>query len=95
MISVYFTEFAYIWVPLLIVSLGVAIFLTYLAIKAHRNRITTGEEGIVGEIGVYSGDGLVQVHGELWKVENGNEFSAGDKVEIVSLDSLIVKVKRI
>jgi membrane-bound serine protease (ClpP class) len=95
MISVNLGDFFSVWVAGILVSIAIAVALAYLAYKAYRNRITTGEEGIIGERGEYKGDGLAQVRGELWKVENGNELSLGDRVEVISLDRLLIKVKRL
>ncbi|HUP46137.1 MAG TPA: nodulation protein NfeD, partial [Thermoanaerobaculia bacterium] len=60
-------------VTALVVSIpigAIAIFLMTLVMRAHKGRIETGTEGMIGEIGIartdLSPDGKVFVHGELW-----------------------------
>jgi membrane-bound serine protease (ClpP class) len=87
---------------ILIVALSAAFFLfavTY-GIRAHRRKVSTGNEGIVGETGVAISNlqptGEVQVHGEIWSAESeGDEINKGDAVTITGIDKLKLKVKRI
>src|SRR5205085_12452568 len=60
-------------VTALVVSLpigAIAMLLMTLVLRARRNRVTTGSEGMVGQIGVASTElgpeGKVFVHGETW-----------------------------
>lgn len=87
---------------ILIVALSAAFFLfavTY-GIRAHRRKVSTGNEGIVGETGVAISNlkpsGQVQVHGEIWSAESeGDEIKKGDAVTITGIEKLKLKVKRI
>ncbi len=87
---------------ILIVALSAAFFLfavTY-GIRAHRRKVSTGDEGIVGEEGVAISNlkptGEVQVHGEIWSAESdGGEIKKGDAVTITGIEKLKLKVKRI
>lgn len=87
---------------ILIVALSAAFFLfavTY-GIRAHRRKVSTGNEGIVGETGVSMSNlkpsGEVQVHGEIWSAESeGGEIKKGDAVIITGIEKLKLKVKRI
>ncbi len=75
------------------------IFLIYIAIRAHLNRVHTGKEGLVGEIGVAQSDlkpeGKVFVHGELWNAEAEEDIPKGTKVEVLEVKkNLMLKVAK-
>ncbi len=79
----------------LIVSLPIgliAIFLTTLVLRARRNRITTGSEGMIGEIGVARTQlepaGKVFVHGELWNAVARTSVPQGTRVRVSGVDGL-------
>jgi membrane-bound ClpP family serine protease len=82
----------FVVVPLLVALLAAAgIALTVL--RTSRWRVSTGTEGMIGEVGVVrspitgSGGGMVFVHGELWRALPEDPASppieAGTEVEIV------------
>lgn len=90
------------------VSFGVAaitIFLLKLSLSALRARTVTGEQGIIGEVGVVidairaSGEyppGKIRAHGELWDaVSVEGEIRNGERAEVVAIDGLILTVKRV
>lgn len=71
----------------------IAIFLTTLVLRARRNRVETGSEGMIGEIGVartaVRGDeGKVFVHGELWNAVSKGEVPEGARVRVAAVDGL-------
>jgi membrane-bound serine protease (ClpP class) len=69
----------------------------WLAIRAYRRKPATGPEGLVGSVGEARTDiheeGMVFVHGELWRAWSDEEIKAGQKVEVVEVEKLKVKVK--
>lgn len=80
------------------VPLGaIAVFLMTLVMKAHKNRVTTGTEAMVGEIGVartkLQPEGKVFVHGELWNATAGSEIAAGTRVRVRAVDGLRIVVE--
>ncbi|MFP5245405.1 MAG: NfeD family protein [Thermoanaerobaculia bacterium] len=80
------------------VPLGaIAVFLMTLVIRAHKNRVMTGTEAMVGEIGIartaVAADGKVFVHGELWNATSNNAIEAGSRVRVRSVDGLRVIVE--
>ncbi len=86
---------------ILIVALSAAFFLFAISfgIRAHRKKVATGNEGIVGETGRALSDlkpqGDIQVHGEIWKAESQEgEIKKGESVSIIEIDNLTLKVKR-
>ncbi len=75
------------------------IFLIYIAIRAHLNRVHTGKEGLVGEIGVAQSalkpEGKVFVHGELWNAEAEEDIPKGTKVKVLEVKkNLMLKVTK-
>ena len=72
--------------------------ITYLAIKAHREKPISGAEGLIGEKGIVErwekNRGLVFVHGEYWNAESDEELAPGDKVEVKAIKGLTLRVKK-
>ncbi len=48
---------------------------------------------MVGKIAEVRTSGMVYVEGALWKADFMDEVGEGDKVEVVSMDKLTLKVK--
>jgi len=71
-------------------------FLMTIAVRARRNKITTGEEGLVGEIGTartaLSPGGKVFVHGELWDATSSVSIPAGERVVVRRVNGLTLQV---
>ncbi len=80
------------------VPLGaIAVFLMTLVMKAHKNRVTTGTEAMIGEIGVartmLQPEGKVFVHGELWNATASGAIAAGTRVRVRAVEGLRVVVE--
>ncbi|MGZ5442932.1 MAG: NfeD family protein [Thermoanaerobaculia bacterium] len=75
---------------------AIAIFLMTLVLRAHRNRVVTGIEAMVGEIGVartpLGPDGKVFVHGELWNATARSDIAQGARVRVREVEGLRVMV---
>ncbi len=66
------------------------------AVQVKRQPVSVGAHTMVGEIGQARGDGLVFVHGELWRARSGDEpLRAGQRVRVerVTDDGLILDVE--
>lgn len=78
---------------------AITVFLMSIALKAHRNKITTGVQGLIGEIGVAKSallpSGKVFVHGEIWDAVATGHVPAGEKVVVQSVEGLQLKVDRV
>lgn len=74
----------------------ITVFLMSIALKARRNKIVTGEQGMVGETGVaqtaLSPRGKVFVHGELWDAIASTPVSAGQLVVVRKIEGLQLQV---
>ena len=80
------------------VPIGViAVFLMSLVLRAHRNRVTTGSEAMIGEVGVartpVADDGKVFVRGELWNASARTAIAEGSRVRIREVTGLRVVVE--
>jgi membrane-bound serine protease (ClpP class) len=79
------------------VPLGlITAFLMSIALKARRNKVVTGEQGLVGETGVaqtaLSPHGKVFVHGELWNAVASAPLPVGQMVVVQRIDGLTLYV---
>ena len=75
---------------------AITVFLMSLAFKAYKQKIVTGEEGLAGEIGVartpLQPEGKVFVHGELWDAVSSAHVAAGERVQVRSVEGLLLRV---
>ncbi len=84
------------------VLISVAVFLavlmglaSWLLVKDAKSRPFIGNEGMIGRIGEVRNGGFVFIEGALWKAESGEALETGRKVEVVSVDKLLLKVKKL
>jgi len=75
------------------IPLGIiTIFLMKIALKARANKVVTGEQGMIGEIGVaqttLSPAGKILVHGEIWDAVSSVEVGAGQQVIVRRIEAL-------
>jgi membrane-bound serine protease (ClpP class) len=72
-------------------------FLMSIALKARRNKMVSGAEGLVGESGIaqtaLSPRGKVFVHGELWDAVSSSDVAAGKSVVVRRVDGLLLQVE--
>lgn len=70
-----------------------------LAVKAHRKQVTTGREGMIGEIGTtltaLDPEGRVQVHGEIWRAHSETPIKKGLPVKVIAVSGLQIKVEKV
>jgi len=71
-------------------------FLMSIALRARRNKVVTGIQGLVGEIGIaqtpLSPEGKVFVHGELWDAVSSANIASGRSVVVRQVDGLQLQV---
>lgn len=95
-------------IPEMRVRLGVAVavsvpfglitaFLMSIALRARRAKVATGEQGLIGEVGIAFTDlapsGKVFVHGELWNAHSAQPVRSGAQVRVVAIDQLELEVE--
>lgn len=73
-------------------------FLIRIAWRARQNKVMSGPEALVGEIGVAQQDlapqGQVLVHGELWLAQSEAPVTAGETVRVRGVDGLRLLVEK-
>jgi membrane-bound serine protease (ClpP class) len=87
----------------LVVSLGLAtgaffLFALGAGVRAQRRRPVSGREAVVGRVGVAKTDldpqGTVLVGGEDWTAEAAEPVRAGERVRVVGVEGLRLRVRR-
>jgi membrane-bound serine protease (ClpP class) len=79
------------------VPLGViTVFLMTIALRARANKVVTGAEGLIGEVGVaqtaLAPAGKIFIHGEMWDAVASANVSVGEKVVVQKVNGLELKV---
>ena len=86
-------------IPAVMVSAAFFIFAVTMAIRARMVKPTTGKEGLVGEVGIASTtiapNGKVAVHGEFWNAVSDQPIEKGDRIQVIGMIDLKVRVKKI
>jgi membrane-bound serine protease (ClpP class) len=76
---------------------AITVFLMNIALRARRNKVVTGAEGLVGEVAIAQTElapaGKVFVHGELWDAVAPGNVPAGEKVVVKKVDGLQLQVE--
>jgi membrane-bound serine protease (ClpP class) len=71
-------------------------FLMTVALRARRNKVVTGAQGLIGEIGVTQSplvpEGKVFVHGEIWNAISSTPVPIGSKIVVRKVDGLQLEV---
>ena len=74
-------------------------FLMSIALRARRNKVVTGSQGMIGEIGTVvtplAPDGKIFVRGEYWNAVSAAQVAAGGRVRVVAIDRLKLTVEPI
>jgi len=94
----FFTQFRYL---VILITVCVGIFFAFgltKAMKLRKTKPTTGKEEMIGLVGIADTDidpeGQILVRGERWNVYSDKKINKGEKVEVVDVDGLILKVKK-
>ena len=80
-------------IPLAVIT----VFLMTIALKARRNKIVTGSQGLIGQIGTVRSPltpaGKVFVHGEVWDAIAKSNLDVGQAVIVRDVQNLTLKVE--
>jgi membrane-bound serine protease (ClpP class) len=75
----------------------ITVFLMSIAMKARRNKVVTGEQGMIGEVAIVCAPltpaGKVFVQGEIWNAVSPANVEAGGKVVVRGVENLILRVE--
>lgn len=75
----------------------ISALLIRLVLRVRRSKVTTGQEGLVGELGVarspLAPEGVILVHGELWRARAHETIPAGTPVRVRGVHGLLLEVE--
>ena len=75
------------------------VFLMRLVLKSRQWKTATGKEELLGEEGVVTialpggGEGMIRVHGELWRARSKGDVPVGAKVRVLQVEGLKLDVE--
>jgi membrane-bound serine protease (ClpP class) len=76
---------------------AITVFLLTIAVRARRNKVETGREGMLGELGsavtALAPAGKVFVHGEYWDAVSSHPVAAGAQIRVVAIERLRLTVE--
>lgn len=74
----------------------ITVFLLSLALRARRNKVLTGSQGMLNEIGIARTDlapeGKIFIHGEYWDAVADTPIRPGDRVRVTGIEGLKLHV---
>jgi len=81
------------------VPLGaITVFLMTIALRARRNKVVTGQQGMIGAVGEARTDidpeGKVFVQGEIWNAHAPSRVGIGEQVVVRKIDGLELEVEK-
>ncbi|MGB5259693.1 MAG: nodulation protein NfeD [Gammaproteobacteria bacterium] len=84
-------------ISLALMTAGFFLFIVGAAIKARNRPVVSGEEEMLHMVGEviddFEGKGRIRIHGEVWKAESAVPLHSGDKVRVIAVDGLVLKVQ--
>lgn len=87
-----------VMIPTVAITTVFFFLIAALAFKAYRRKPEAGARGLVGEIGEARSqidpEGKVFVHGEIWNADSEEVIEQGEKVRVLEIAGLRVKVER-
>jgi membrane-bound serine protease (ClpP class) len=85
-------------VPVVAASALLFIVTVTVALRAHRSRVDTGREGLIGLVGTAQTDvhedGQVHLRGEIWNAASDERISKGESVVVTAVRGLQLQVKK-
>ncbi len=82
---------------LAVVSLAMIWMMVSMALKSRKQRIVSGEEGLIGEKAIalenFSSRGRVQAHGETWHAISAVPVKKGQLLTVTGVEGLTLKVE--
>lgn len=85
-------------IPAVIVTVAFFVFAMGMALRARLKKPTTGQEGLVGEVGIAKSKldpkGKIFVHGEFWNAFSDEPIEEGEEVVVEEVQRMKLKVKK-
>jgi len=77
-----------------LIILGLVFIVVRLAINAHKEKVVTGVEGLIGDsarvLNDFMGKGKVEIHGEIWRAHSNEDLKEDDTVYVLSIEEGMV-----
>ena len=84
--------------PIAVFMAAFTVLLVRMVVDAQRRKATTGVEGLIGRAGVaetaLEPEGWILVQGERWRALADGRLTPGERVEVVGLEGLRLRVRR-
>jgi len=86
---------------LLVVVLAFVFLVVRAVLRAHREQVTTGKEGMIGLVGTAiedfsaEGKGKIMIRGEIWNAKSEGVISKGDEVIVQDMQGMELEVKKV
>jgi membrane-bound serine protease (ClpP class) len=84
--------------PTILLVGGFFVAVSTLAFRAYRTKPMGGMDGLIGEVGTVrkpiDPEGLIFVHGELWRAVSEERIEEGERVEVLGAEGLILRVRK-
>jgi membrane-bound serine protease (ClpP class) len=82
--------------PVTLASAGFGVLAAVMAVRAHRGRVVSGEEGLIGTVvqldEALAPEGRIFLYGESWQARCDRPAEVGDRVRVTGFDGLTVLV---
>ena len=86
-------------IPFIVIVGGFFIFVAVLAYRSQVSRPMGGADSMIDEAGIVKKtidkEGLVFVHGEYWRAVSDEIIDENEKIKVIGMEGLILKVKKI
>lgn len=83
--------------PIYMLILAFSVWMYRAIMQAMNRPVVTGSEGMVGQIGevvdVSRNFFGILVHGEIWKAKSASVVRKGQRVRVIGLEGLVLKVE--
>lgn len=72
----------------------ITVFLVGAVVRAHKTKIVSGKEGLIGEIGQAETNinigkvGKIFVHGEIWDATSSEDIKIGENIKVVKVEGM-------
>jgi len=80
-----------------LMSAGFFMLVIALVIRARRRPVVSGMEALIGSYGEalddFEHEGRIRIHGESWRAYTGSPVQRGDRVRVVALEGLLMRVE--
>jgi membrane-bound serine protease (ClpP class) len=98
--SPYYTVSRGLIIGVSLASGALSFFIVTKAVRARRRPVTTGLEGMVGEVGVVrrelNPEGIVFIHGEFWSaISEEGTIEEGKSVRVIAIEGLRLRVRAV